>query len=32
VKDKARQRGATFDDVIWDDASWAAEEEKHNFK
>jgi len=29
VKEKTRQRGATFDDVIWDEASWMAEIEKH---
>ncbi|MCX6245106.1 MAG: glycosyltransferase family 39 protein [Bacteroidetes bacterium] len=27
VKEKARQRGATLDDVLWDDASWIVEQE-----
>lgn len=27
VKEKARQKGATLDDVLWDEASWVAEQE-----
>ena len=30
VKEKARQKGATLDDVLWDEASWVAEQEMHN--
>jgi hypothetical protein len=29
VKEKARQKGATLDDVLWDEASWVAEQEMH---
>ena len=29
VREKARQKGATFDDVLWDEASWVAEQEMH---
>jgi Dolichyl-phosphate-mannose-protein mannosyltransferase len=30
VKEKARQKGATLDDVLWDEASWVAEQEMHH--
>jgi 4-amino-4-deoxy-L-arabinose transferase-like glycosyltransferase len=29
VSEKARQKGATLDDVMWDEASWMAEQEMH---
>jgi hypothetical protein len=30
VKVKAQQKGATLDDVLWDEASWVAEQEMHH--
>jgi len=30
VKEKARQKGATLNDVLWDEASWVAEQEMHH--
>jgi len=30
VKEKAQQKGATLDDVLWDEASWVAEQEMHH--
>jgi 4-amino-4-deoxy-L-arabinose transferase-like glycosyltransferase len=29
VREKARQKDATLDDVLWDEASWVAEQEMH---
>jgi hypothetical protein len=30
VKEKASRKGATLDDVLWDEASWVAEQEMHH--
>ena len=30
VKEKARKKGATLNDVLWDEASWMVEQEKHS--
>ena len=29
VQEKARKKGATLDDVLWDEASWVVEREMH---
>jgi hypothetical protein len=30
VKEKARKKGSSLNDVLWDEASWMAEQEKHS--